>query len=98
MPRKAALPGQKILVCRGDPGLEIDRGGPSELAEPADIEKFPRRSVGLARVELKRAAKSDDGRHCARKVPDGLVFAASHVDERELVRAAQQLVEGFIRE
>src|SRR5258708_31977691 len=97
MSRKPALSGQKILVGRGDPGLEIDPGRPPELAQPAGIEELPRRSVGLARVEFQRAAESDDSRHRAREVRDGAVFAASDVDEREVVGAAQNRVERIVR-
>src|SRR6266516_2861780 len=62
-----------------------DPGRPPELAEPADIEELPRRSVGLAPVEFQRAAESDDSRDRARKIRDALVLAASDVDQRQAV-------------
>src|SRR5207245_8423721 len=52
------------------------------LAEPADIEELPRRSIGLARVEFQRAAKSDYSRHCAGTIGYALVLAASHLAAR----------------
>src|SRR6266567_6082830 len=88
---KSAFAMQKILVRRGDPGFQIDTRSPAELAKPADIEQLARRSVGLARVEFERAAKADHRRDRARKIRDGLVLAASDIDQREAVGALQEI-------
>src|SRR6266480_6407737 len=95
--RKTALLGEKVLVCRGDPGREVDLGRPPELAEPADIEELPRRSVGLALVEFQRTAESDDSRDRARKIRDALVLAASDVDQRQIVGALKYFAERVVR-
>src|SRR6058998_3519966 len=92
---KSAFAMQKILVHSGYPGFEVDARSPAELAKPADIEQLARRSVGLALVELQRAAKADHRRHRAREIRDSLVLAASDIDQREAVGPLQEVAKPF---
>src|SRR5258708_31827857 len=94
---KSAFAMQKILVRSGDPGFEIDARSPAELAEPADIEQLARRSVGFALVEFERAAEADSARHRAGQVRNGLVLAASDIDERQAVGSPKELAECIVR-
>src|SRR5712691_2821239 len=94
---KSAFAMQKILVRSGDPGFQIDARSPAELAKPVDIEQLARSSVGLAGVEFERAAEADSACHRAGQVRNGLVLAASDIDQREAVGPSKDLAKCIVR-
>src|SRR5215470_7261083 len=88
---RAACACEEFLVRSGDAGLEADPRRPAEAPQASDVEELARRAVGLARVELERAAEPHDRRYRARQLGDRLVLAAADIDQRKFVRPPEHL-------